>query len=66
MQWEFYHVISGKGLVKHEDGTTAIEAGDAFIFEPGRRHQLINESMRRMTATQRSHLVDRGEEEHGY
>ncbi len=52
--------------MRGRDGTTAIEAGEAFIFEPGRRHQLINESMRRMTATQRSHLVDRGEEEHGY
>lgn len=41
MQWEFYHVISGKGTVRHEDGTTAIEQGDAFIFEPGQPHQLI-------------------------
>src|SRR6516225_1917470 len=31
-QWEFYHVISGKGIVRHSDGTTSIEAGDAFIF----------------------------------
>src|SRR5207302_4767611 len=29
-QWEFYHVISGSGVVRHKDGTTAIEAGDAF------------------------------------
>jgi uncharacterized cupin superfamily protein len=42
-QWEFYHVISGKGLVRHEDGTTHIEAGDAFIFEPGQPHQLTND-----------------------
>ena len=41
-QWEFYHVISGNGTVRHGDGTTAIEAGDAFIFEPGEPHQLIN------------------------
>jgi uncharacterized cupin superfamily protein len=41
-QWEFYHVISGKGLVRHKDGTTSIEAGDAFIFGPGEPHQLIN------------------------
>src|SRR5438876_2745722 len=40
-QWEFYHVISGKGIVRHERGTTAIEAGDAFIFQPGQPHQLI-------------------------
>jgi uncharacterized cupin superfamily protein len=43
-QWEFYHVISGKGIVRHQDGTTDIEAGDAFIFEPGQPHQLTNNS----------------------
>lgn len=43
-QWEFYHVISGKGIARHKDGTTTIEAGDAFIFQPGEPHQLINDS----------------------
>lgn len=43
-QWEFYHVISGRGTVRHKDGTTPIEAGDAFIFEPGQPHQVINDS----------------------
>jgi uncharacterized cupin superfamily protein len=43
-QWEFYHVISGSGVVRHEGGTTPVEAGDAFIFEPGQAHQLINDS----------------------
>ncbi len=43
-QWEFYHVISGKGVVRHKDGTTAIETGDAFIFPPDEPHQLINDS----------------------
>jgi uncharacterized cupin superfamily protein len=43
-QWEFYHVISGKGIVRHKDGTTAIESGDAFIFAPGEPHQLSNDS----------------------
>jgi uncharacterized cupin superfamily protein len=42
-QWEFYHVISGKGTVRHKDGTTPIEAGDAFIFQPGEPHQLTND-----------------------
>lgn len=41
-QWEFYHVISGAGNVRHQDGTTPIATGDAFIFEPGQPHQLIN------------------------
>ena len=42
-QWEFYHVISGTGKVRHQDGTTDIEPGDAFIFKPGEPHQLIND-----------------------
>jgi uncharacterized cupin superfamily protein len=43
-QWEFYHVISGRGAVRHDAGTTPIEPGDAFLFEPGQPHQLINDS----------------------
>src|SRR6185436_1499065 len=43
-QWEFYHVISGSGTVRHHDGTSRIEAGDAFVFRPGEAHQLINDS----------------------
>ena len=42
-QWEFYHVISGSGKVRHQDGMTPIEPGDAFIFEPDQPHQLIND-----------------------
>lgn len=41
-QWELYHVLSGKGTVRHHDGRTAIESGDAFIFGPDEPHQLIN------------------------
>jgi len=41
-QWEFYHVLSGSGHVRHEEGLTSIEAGDVFIFKPGEPHQLIN------------------------
>jgi uncharacterized cupin superfamily protein len=41
-QWEFYHVISGRGSVRHKDGTTEIGPGDAFIFKPGEPHQLAN------------------------
>jgi uncharacterized cupin superfamily protein len=43
-QWEFYHVVSGTGTVRHEEGTTAIETGDAFLFKPGEPHQIINDS----------------------
>jgi uncharacterized cupin superfamily protein len=42
-QWEFYHVISGEGKVRHKDGTTSIEEGDAFIFKPDEPHQLFND-----------------------
>lgn len=42
-QWEFYHVISGSGSVRHDGGTTPMAAGDAFIFEPGQAHQFTND-----------------------
>jgi len=42
-QWEFYHVISGTGLVRHKDGSTPIGAGDAFLFKPDEPHQIIND-----------------------
>jgi uncharacterized cupin superfamily protein len=41
-QWELYLVISGEGSVRHKDGTTEVEAGDAFIFGPDEAHHLIN------------------------
>ena len=37
-QWEFYHVISGTGVVRHDGGKTPIAPGDAFIFKPGEAH----------------------------
>ncbi len=40
-QWEFYHVISGAGLVRDESGVHEVVAGDAFIFGPGEAHQII-------------------------
>ncbi len=42
-QWEFYHVISGKGTVRHADGKEAVEEGDAFLFKPNEPHQIIND-----------------------
>ena len=36
-------MISGKGVVRHKEGTTSIEAGDAFIFMPGEPHQIAND-----------------------
>ncbi len=43
-QWEFYHVISGKGLARDDSGKTPIGEGDAFIYGPGEAHQFINDS----------------------
>jgi uncharacterized cupin superfamily protein len=42
-QWEFYHVISGRGIARHQDGRTPIEPCDAFLFKPGEPHQIIND-----------------------
>ena len=41
-QWELYLIISGKGNVRHKDGTTEVVPGDAFVFGPDAPHQLIN------------------------
>lgn len=41
-QWEFYHVVSGTGVVRHRGGSVPIETGDAFIFKPGEPHQITN------------------------
>ena len=37
-------MISGNGLVRHQEGSTPIGPGDAFIFKPNEPHQLINSS----------------------
>ena len=42
-QWEFYHVLSGRGTVRHAEGQTAIAAGDSFLFKPEEPHQLHND-----------------------
>ena len=41
-QWEYYQVISGTGVVRHEGGTEPLLPGDAFIFGPGEAHQFSN------------------------
>lgn len=41
-QWEFYHVISGSGIVRHQDGEELIGPGDAFLFGPDQPHQITN------------------------
>src|ERR1700716_3450366 len=39
---ELYLVVSGRGTVRDEDGSTIVTAGDAFFFQPGEAHQLSN------------------------
>jgi uncharacterized cupin superfamily protein len=43
-QWEMYVVVSGRGDVRDESGTTEVQAGDAFLFKPGEAHSLSNSS----------------------
>jgi len=42
-QWEFYHVLAGRGTVRDPDGQTPIEAGDSFVFPPDIPHQFLND-----------------------
>jgi mannose-6-phosphate isomerase-like protein (cupin superfamily) len=42
-QFEFYYVLSGRGTVRHKDGHTAIESGDAFFFAADEPHGLLND-----------------------
>ena len=42
-QWEFYHVISGRGTLRDRDGVVPVVAGDACIFKPGEPHQFFND-----------------------
>jgi uncharacterized cupin superfamily protein len=39
---EFYLVVSGRGSIRDKDGSTMVNAGDAFFFGPGEAHQLSN------------------------
>jgi uncharacterized cupin superfamily protein len=35
--------MSGRGAVRHKDGRTGVEPGDAFLFKPGEPHELTND-----------------------
>jgi len=39
---ELYLVVSGRGSIRAKDGSTIVNAGDAFFFQPGEAHQLTN------------------------
>jgi uncharacterized cupin superfamily protein len=40
---ELYLVVSGRGSIRDQDGSTMVNAGDAFFFGPGEAHQLSND-----------------------
>ena len=42
-QWEFYHIMSGRGIARHQGGTTPVEPGDALLFKPGEAHAISND-----------------------
>lgn len=44
VQWEYYQVLEGKGVVRHEAGETEVVPGDCFLFKPGEAHTLMNQS----------------------
>jgi uncharacterized cupin superfamily protein len=39
---ELYLVVSGRGSIRDKEGITDVEPGDAFFFQPGEAHQIIN------------------------
>jgi uncharacterized cupin superfamily protein len=41
-QWEFYHILSGRGRVRDESGEHEVGPGDAFLYKPSEAHQLMN------------------------
>jgi len=42
-QEEVYHFVSGKGLMKIEEGYWPVRAGDIKLIEDGEFHQVIND-----------------------
>src|SRR3989440_11430696 len=37
---ELYLVVSGRGSIRDQDGSTIVAGGDAFFFQPGEAHQI--------------------------
>lgn len=44
VQWEFYLIIRGQGIVRRNDHAFEVRAGDAFFQPPGTAHQIRNAS----------------------
>lgn len=43
MQWEMFVVLAGSGLVRSDETTHPIRAGDVFLQPPGTAHQIRND-----------------------
>jgi uncharacterized cupin superfamily protein len=41
-EWEFYHLLSGAGVMRAGRRKMAVKAGDCLMCPPGEPHQLIN------------------------
>ncbi len=44
IQWEFFMVVSGNGIVRRNDQTFEVGPGDAFVQSPGTAHNIHNPS----------------------
>jgi uncharacterized cupin superfamily protein len=44
VQWEFYMVVSGQGVVRRDDHTFDVGPGDSFVQPAGAAHQIRNPS----------------------
>ena len=44
VQWEFYLVVGGRGIVRRNERTFEVGEGDAFVQPPGTAHQIRNPS----------------------
>lgn len=44
VQWEFYMVVSGTGMVRRNEDWFEVGAGDSFVQPPGTAHQIRNPS----------------------
>jgi len=41
-QWEFYHIISGRGQVRTPAGNFSVQEGDCLVHPPNEPHQMTN------------------------
>jgi mannose-6-phosphate isomerase-like protein (cupin superfamily) len=42
--WELYYVLSGAAIMRTDEETVGLQAGDSYLCRPGLAHQIINDS----------------------